>query len=63
MNLFSIDLCVSRDRDLASALKPAQKRTFARRGVQQRPCDIRLLYDMYQQVRDQRQQAVQTASD
>lgn len=33
----------------------AQARMFARRNVQQRPCDIRLLYDMYELTRHERQ--------
>jgi glucose-1-phosphate thymidylyltransferase len=34
-----------------------QKRMFARRKVQQRPCDIRLLHDMYELTRQERQLA------
>lgn len=38
-----------------SILELTQKRMFARRNVEQRPCDIQLIYDMYELTRDERQ--------
>ncbi len=40
-----------------SVMESTQKRMFARRQVQQRPCDIQLLHDMYQLTRNERQLA------
>ncbi|MEQ8786410.1 MAG: putative sugar nucleotidyl transferase [Pirellulaceae bacterium] len=34
-----------------------QQRMFARRNVEQRPCDVQLIHDMYQLTRDERQLA------
>lgn len=38
-----------------SILELTQKRMFARRSVEQRPCDIQLIYDMYELTRTERQ--------
>lgn len=38
-----------------SILELTQKRMFARRNVEQRPCDIQLIYDMYELTRTERQ--------
>lgn len=38
-------------------LTATQARMFARRGVEQRACDIRLLHDMYELTRHERQMA------
>jgi len=39
-----------------------QRRMFARRGVQQRPCDIQLLHDMYQLTAHERKQSGEALS-
>jgi glucose-1-phosphate thymidylyltransferase len=39
-----------------------QRRMFARRGVEQRPCDIQLLHDMHQQTAHERQALGETLS-
>lgn len=38
-----------------SVMVETQKRMFRRRNVQQRPCDIRLIHDMYERTRKERQ--------
>lgn len=40
-----------------AVMEATQKRMFARRQVDQRPCDIQLLHDMYQLTRHERQLA------
>lgn len=40
-----------------TVMESTQKRMFARRGVEQRPCDIKLLHDMYELTKDERQLA------
>lgn len=41
----------------AAVMEATQKRMFARRGVDQRPCDIQLLHDMFMLTRNERQLA------
>jgi glucose-1-phosphate thymidylyltransferase len=36
-----------------------QKRMFRRRNVAQRPCDVQLIYDMYELTRNERQLGVE----
>jgi glucose-1-phosphate thymidylyltransferase len=40
-----------------AVMEATQKRMFARRDVEQRPCDIQLLHDMFQLTRNERQLA------
>jgi glucose-1-phosphate thymidylyltransferase len=40
-----------------AVMAATQQRMFARRNVQQRPCDIQLLHDMYELTRHERQLA------
>lgn len=40
-----------------NVMEQTQQRMFARRNVEQRPCDIQLLHDMYELTRDERQLA------
>jgi len=41
----------------AEVMQQTQQRMFARRNVEQRPCDIRLLHDMFELTRHERQLA------
>ena len=38
-------------------LVQTQARMFARRGVEQRPCDVQLLHDIYEMTKHERQLA------